>query len=255
MEFTSRLDQAITIPGVVAIVGAGGKSSLVFALADRAAANNVAVVATTTTRMRIPEERDGLAVTLTDAPEIPKPVAGTVAFQARPPEPGDPADKVRGVLPETVDAWKAARPEALILVEADGAAGRLIKAPASHEPVVPSGTGTVIAVIGLGCFNRPFRDDVVFRPDAVSGLTGLRDGDTITPEAVLPLIGSADGLFKNTPTGARRILFLNQADVPGADAVGGNIVARIRDRLPSAVDAVAIGAVASEGVACRLTWM
>ncbi|MCC8166876.1 MAG: hypothetical protein LIQ31_12170, partial [Planctomycetes bacterium] len=49
--------------------------------------------------------------------------------------PGPAADGRRfagqgpGVSPETVDAWKLARPDAHILVEADGAAGRLLKAP------------------------------------------------------------------------------------------------------------------------------
>ncbi|MCC8108907.1 MAG: putative selenium-dependent hydroxylase accessory protein YqeC [Planctomycetes bacterium] len=255
MNYDSSLLSAIAIPGIVALVGAGGKTSLLFALADRAAADNVPTMATTTTRMRVPEERAGLAVILSDAPDVPKTVAGTVAYLARPPGPGDQADKVRGVSPETVDAWKAARPDAFILVEADGAAGRLLKAPAAHEPVVPVGTDTVVAVIGLGCFNRPFRDDVVFRPEAVTRLTGLRYGDTMTPEAVLPLIGRADGLFKNSPSGARRILFLNQADLPGAAAVGLKLTSLVRDRLPGAVDAVAVGAVASQGVACRLTWM
>ncbi len=255
MDYDSRLDSAVTIPGVVALVGAGGKTSLLFALASRAAASNVPTVATTTTRMLVPEERDGLAVVLTDAPDVPETVGGTVTYQARPPRPEDQADKVRGISPETVDAWKAARPDALILVEADGAAGRFLKAPAAHEPVVPSGADTVVAVIGLGCFNRPFRDDIVFRSDIVTRLTGLRDGDILTPEAVLPLIERADGVFKNAPAGARRILFLNQADVSGAATAGLELTALIRERLPGAVDAVAIGAVASQGVACRLTWM
>ncbi|MCC8166877.1 MAG: hypothetical protein LIQ31_12175 [Planctomycetes bacterium] len=110
-------------------------------------------------------------------------------------------------------------------------------------------------MIGLGCFSRPFSDDIVFRPDAVSRMTGLRDGDMITPEAVLPLIGRADGLFKNTPPGAGRILFLNQADLPGAAEAGRELAMLIRERMPGAVDAVALGAVAKQGVACHLIRM
>ncbi|MCC8166875.1 MAG: hypothetical protein LIQ31_12165, partial [Planctomycetes bacterium] len=61
MDFESRFDSAVAIPGVVALVGAGGKTSLLFALAARAAADNVPTLATTTTRMRVPERRAGLA--------------------------------------------------------------------------------------------------------------------------------------------------------------------------------------------------
>ena len=57
--------------------------------------------------------------------------------------------------------------------EADGAAGRFLKAPADHEPVIPAGTTVVVVVAGLKAVGGRIAD-VAHRPERVASL--LRSG-------------------------------------------------------------------------------
>ena len=55
--------------------------------------------------------------------------------------------KVKGISPERADALFQGLDVDDVIVEADGAAGRPVKAPATHEPVVPSSATLVIASV------------------------------------------------------------------------------------------------------------
>src|SRR5208337_1665177 len=72
-------------------------------------------------------------------------------------------DKIRGFAPEMIARlWQSGIAD-WIIVEADGAAGRPLKAPASHEPVIPSVTRHVVAVAGLRAIGLPLDESHVFR--------------------------------------------------------------------------------------------
>lgn len=70
-----------------------------------------------------------------------------------------------------------------VLAEADGSAGRPLKAHAAHEPVVPREANQIIQVVGAAGFGRPVRE-AVHRPELFGFLTDLEPEDPITPEAV-----------------------------------------------------------------------
>ena len=61
-----------------------------------------------------------------------------------------------------------------VIVEADGADGRPIKAPEDWEPVIPTFANLVIPVVGLDCVGKPASEDWVFRIERFLALTGLR---------------------------------------------------------------------------------
>lgn len=234
-------------PGIVSLVGGGGKTSLLFALADSLVQSGRAVLCTTTTRMLRPDAADRLRVELRETPEY-TPAAGLVHFVARPPSDGD--NKVHSYPPETIDDLRIRNPRTWILVEADGAAGRPIKAPAAHEPVVPQGTALAVAVIGLGCFRKPFAADTAFRMEAMADVTGLRPGDAITPAAVARLVLHPRGLFKGVPPAAARILFCNQSDLPGAEAAGGELAGELLRSRPGFLPGVHVGSIQRRGLRC-----
>lgn len=233
-------------PGIISLTGGGGKTSLLFALAERLVRAGQPVACTTTTRMLQPAESEWLRVEPADALRAtPRP--GRAVFAARPPG----ADgKAHGYPPEAVDAAHARLPECWILVEADGAAGKPIKAPAAHEPVVPTRTGTVIAVIGLGCMGRPLVAEHAFRPEAIAAVAGLRPGEAITPRAAARLALHPLGLFKGAPPSSRRILFCNQSDLPGAEAVGREVAREIRLLRPQFLAGTHVGSVQRKGLRC-----
>ncbi len=87
-----------------------------------------------------------------------------------------------------------------------------LKAPADHEPVIPSFADIVVVVAGMQGLGKPLSDKVVHRTEQFSKLTGLSIDDLITPESLVKLLTHADGGLKGIPTGARRVVLLNQAD-------------------------------------------
>lgn len=93
-----------------------------------------------------------------------------------------------------------------VLVEADGSRQRPLKAHALHEPVIPSCTRQVICVVGLSGLHRPV-SEVVHRPELFCPLVGCTPEDEATPERV------ARGLVQEHLADT---YFLNQAESESA---------------------------------------
>ena len=105
-----------------------------------------------------------------------------------------------------------------VLIEADGARGLPLKAPAEHEPPIPEFVDTVIYVVGLSGLGQPLDAAHVHRPEHFARLSGLSLGDAITPDAIAKVLCDPSGGLKNVPSTARRIALLNQADTPELQA-------------------------------------
>ena len=119
-NITDALQIRLPKHAVISIVGAGGKTSLIFAWARELAASGKKVVITTTTHMYRPEsmEEDNIRIVAQDDPERPGKVMAP---------PSDVLDSLR----ETAD---------VVLIEADGSRRMPLKWPAPWEPVVPDFT-------------------------------------------------------------------------------------------------------------------
>ena len=140
--------------GIVAIVGGGGKSSLLFALADGLPGR---VVLTTTTRifaaqMSLADEVCSLA----DArwQERVDAFASSLLVVG-----GVEGERAVGV-PSELPAQMLARPGVdWVIVEADGSRMRPVKAPAEHEPVIPDATDVLVCVVTRSSrsWRRPMR--------------------------------------------------------------------------------------------------
>ena len=183
-------------PGLVSIVGGGGKSSLLFALGRLLTGR---VVLTTTTRI--------FAAQMNQAPE-----ACTLADENWEARVGNfdssllVVGKVEGEravgVPRELPARILARPDIdWVVVEADGSRMLPVKAPAEHEPVVPEETDLYIALVGIDALAGPIRE-VAHRPDRVSTITGLSEAETLTPESLATLMSSPGGPlppFRPTP--------------------------------------------------------
>jgi len=98
-------------------------------------------------------------------------------------------------------------------------------------------------VIGLEAMGRPLDPEIVFRPGLFKEITGLENGETITPAALARVFQSPNGLFKGTPDSARRIAFLNKLDLIASEEEGRTL-ARLLLRDPHApVERVVMGSV------------
>ncbi len=230
----------------VAFVGGGGKTNLMEALARELTLGEARVVTTTTTKLRQSEARRFPCTILCasgshwheklrDGLER----YGSVFVARRFIEP----EKVEGINPQLADSLFKDPLVDYLIVEADGSAGRPLKAPATHEPVIPSSVSLVVAVIGLEAIGRPLGPQVVFRPEFYERATGLKQGLMLTPDAIAKIFRSAQGLFKNTPHSVRRVAFLNKLDLLSDHQKVRELTDLLLQGPHPAVDAVVSGSV------------
>ena len=167
-------------PGVTAIIGGGGKTTLMETL-GRELAPKGRVLLTTSAKIRRP---DWLPVLDPETPE-----ALGHALEAAPllclgaPWPGE-----KLTAPTLAFATLSAAAD-YVLVEADGSKGLPAKAHAAHEPVIPPEADSVILVLGADAFDRPI-SRVCHRPERFAALTGEDPASPLTPERWARLIRS-----------------------------------------------------------------
>ncbi|MPN29723.1 hypothetical protein SDC9_177176 [bioreactor metagenome] len=118
-----------------------------------------------------------------------------------------------------------------LLVEADGARGLPVKAPAPHEPVIYPASGLVVAVAGLSAVGRPLKD-CCFRLPFVTALLGVTEDTILTPPLLSRLLSSERGGRKGVLPPSRYTVVLNQADNPSLLASGRQTARDIRALLP-----------------------
>ncbi|BDU74917.1 selenium cofactor biosynthesis protein YqeC [Mesoterricola silvestris] len=198
--------------GVVAFVGAGGKTTALFRLAREVAPRPVLV--TTTTHLADPRLEPGRGGRVVFAPEMEHPFAGGPLPPAVPgptillAREADAPGKVKGIHPSWVPPLR--RTWDLVLVEADGSRRLPVKAPSEPEPVLPEGPDLVVGVVGVDCLGRPLDGTVAHRPERFAAVTGCDPGQPIGWDHLAALVGHPQGLFKGA-SGAR-VLLLNKAD-------------------------------------------
>jgi len=208
---------------MIAFVGAGGKTTAAWRLLQLLAASGERAVFATTTHIFQPMD---LPLILSPDPD-PEVIADMLAeskalvLAAGRGETGDPAHaahspysadfvKLTGLEPDVLNDLARQLPEVTWLVEADGAKGRMLKAPAEHEPVIPSKTERVIVVAGLGAIGQPLDEGAVHRPEIAANLLGVPVGEIVTPELFAGLVGHPGGGLKGVPDNAEVVVLLAQ---------------------------------------------
>ncbi len=108
-----------------------------------------------------------------------------------------------------------------LLIEADGARGRPLKAPKAHEPVIPEFVDAVVVVAGLSGIGQKL-EDAVYNAEAFGEL-GVGNRKLVTAEMLASVLMHDKGGLKSIPQNARKIALLNQADTLELQAIGGKI--------------------------------
>lgn len=200
-----KLAQALAIRrGVTAVIGGGGKTSLLRALGAELADERRTVLLCTTTKiypfpglwnLNSPSERElRLALQSSRLVAAGSPVSGGSKW---------------GPLELPMDCLAAFAD--YVLVEADGSAGRPMKAHASHEPVIPVQANQTILVVGASGFGRPIVQ-AAHRPELYAALAGASPSAPITPAlaaAVLEAEALHDRVYVNQTDTAERLSAAN----------------------------------------------
>lgn len=176
--------------GVTAVIGSGGKTSLLYQLAEELRSYGTVLLATTTHIMRpdwcpfaatAAELCDGFA-------HSPIVCAGSYNPEGKLTAPDFPG-------------WQYAAD--FVLVEADGSKRLPAKAHAAWEPVLPPERNRTVCVFGASALGQPIQD-AAHRPELFASLA------EVSPEAVITPAIAARVLAKE---GGFDVLFINQADV------------------------------------------
>ncbi|MCB2185351.1 MAG: putative selenium-dependent hydroxylase accessory protein YqeC [Deltaproteobacteria bacterium] len=233
----------LTRPGLVSLVGSGGKTTLLFGLGRELAAAGEKVVVTTTTRILAPEPEQAQGPWYWEG-RRPAPAEVLARATGRPPwclaNSLDPPNKLRGLSAEDA-RFLAGLPDLWTISEADGAGTRPLKGWATHEPVLAGVESLVVVLAGGRGLGRPLGADWVHRPGEFAAATGLALGRPVTPAAVLAVLLSSRGPLRDTPARARRVLVLNQLDEAPPD-LAREFLARARES--GAFDLVLAGGLA-----------
>ena len=179
----------------VAIVGSGGKATLMYRLAGEAVDRGYTVITTSTTHLHppTPKQTRGFYVTgetpnwLKLVPAELKTRRHVTVLGARP-----RPDKLKGLDAEGMEKLQLVCGPDLLLMKADGARARLFKAPADHEPVVPAGTTRGVVVASLRAVGLRLNERQVHRPERVARLTGLAQDEPVTPEVIAGVVSHPD---------------------------------------------------------------
>jgi len=194
-------------PGVTAVIGGGGKTTLLRLLGEELAAEHRVLLCTTTKIYPYPD----LPCARTAA-ELTALSSSHCLLCAGTPVPG--TGKLTA--PETPMERLAERFD-YVLVEADGAAGRPLKAHAPHEPVIPALAGQTVYVVGASGFGQPIRQ-AAHRPEQYARLAGVQPEDTAAPETAAAVL-AAEGL------GTR--VFVNQVETEEMQAAARTLASLV----------------------------
>ena len=212
-SLTEALHITQTDPPVIAIVGGGGKTTTIRRLAQEYERQGQPVILTTTTHVKAESQPWVLTEDTQESWERAREILkryGKVSI-------GLPAEDGKMKRPSGRMEEKIFRSGLPVLIEADGAKWRPLKAPAAHEPVIPEQTTHVICVYGTDALGRPIAE-VGFRiPEILRILReegGMQAGvDTlVTPGILAVLADSQSGGRKGCPAHAQYSVILNKAD-------------------------------------------
>lgn len=199
---------------IISLVGGGGKTTCVMAMASECRQKEIRAVVATTTHMQMPYdelmlntedmqafydlmEREGQVWLgkrldpLFQDPRMVKHKSRSLGTQF-----------VRRVCAESTFP---------VFIEADGARCLPCKVPADHEPVIVPETTHVLNVYGMDTLGRSFAE-TVFRPELACTLAGKSLSDPVEKEDILRLALDARGGRKDVLPDMHYQVILNKAD-------------------------------------------
>jgi len=230
-------------PGdLVALVGGGGKTSLMIALGQSLVAAGQRVVLTTTTRIASHELALAPAACPAGDDEALAAALAAVGCCLVTREVGP--HKAAGVEPDMPQHWLARPDVDVVVVEADGAAQRPVKLPAAHEPALPVGVTLLVALVGIDALSGPL-EQVAHRPERVAAWLGISPEERLTPALLARLAAGEEGGLKGLPAGARAALFINKVEDEQQALLAGQVA--LAAFAGSPITRVVAGALQREG--------
>ncbi len=204
MSLTEAFDLEPARKTLIAIVGSGGKTTLMYRLAKELADKGKKVVVTTSTKIFIPKE---YPVLVTDNPEEIKEILEreNIAVIGRAYKP----DMLESPEPALFDEFKKIAD--FVLVEADGSRNKPLKAHKPNEPVIPNGADYVFAVLGFSAYGMEL-GKACHRPELAARTLGVDLSHRLTVEDIASIFMHPHGVTKNIPCKGCFVALINQSE-------------------------------------------
>lgn len=197
--------------GMITFVGAGGKSSLQRRLGTEWRLQGRSFLMTSTTKMFYEQIAEFAPVCCDEydrglaAVEKNLILSGYAGWFRK-----LDGDKVLGLPLEWIERFSHSDLVSNILIEGDGAAQKLIKAPNRNEPVVSALNKIVVGVLNLGAVGKNLDSSIAHRLDLVTELLDKKQGDKVETKDIAVLACHKKGIFNNTY--GERILVLTNVE-------------------------------------------
>jgi len=226
---------------IISLAGGGGKTTLMFALGRELATDRKGVLLTTTTKIWDPEPSREFSLFLSKDLKGLKRWVGenlgrdgylVVARERL------STGKLAGLPPSWVDELLSITDLSYVVVEADGAAGRPLKAPREGEPVLPQATTLLIPVVGIDALGCPLNEEHVFRARIAMKILEAEEGAVIDEGMIARLLAATLG---NRPAGAKAIPFINKVDLPEGLEKGKRLARVLLESIPGTFKRVLLG--------------
>ena len=220
---------------VISIVGAGGKTSFMFRLAEELR-EDFKVLVTTSTKIYKPKnesfdyiffekEEFNIARTLNDK--------GVYVLS----EGINEDNKLMAISEEGFEKVKADFDIAII--EADGSKEKPLKGWNNYEPVIFESTTKTVGIIDITVLGEKVDEKIVHRMDEFLRISKLRIGNIINEEALINMIFNENGMFKNT-SGEKNI-FINKVETQKHEIMARNLQENILNNNKFKIENVIIG--------------
>lgn len=189
--------------GVISFVGGGGKTTTIQKMASTFKNYGAKVLCTTSTAKFKPTEEYYDKIFIGDIPQDYTPRGGSITVYGEYEE-GEKLKsknigKIENIIKRNIFDY--------ILIEADGANRKPIKAPADHEPVISNFTTITVGVIGMDCIGENI-NIIAHRPNLLKKILNVQGEHILKYNDLVKLALHENGLFKNSI--GKKILFLNK---------------------------------------------
>jgi len=223
----------ISIGSVVAVVGCGGKTSLIELIAKQNRDKKVLVSTTTKTFPMISTDII-LCNTLKSSVEN-KPQKGIQCLGQFNKRNGKLESLPARVLAELTPKYD------IVLMEADGSRWLPCKGWRDNEPVVPGYCTHTVGVVTMNALGESATGDIVHHLPEFLSLTGLREGDIITEQSLEDMVCLPQGMFKGS-TG-QQYLIVNSVEDRKTERAAKSLLQAIKTKYPGCFKKLVYGSI------------
>lgn len=191
---------------VISIIGAGGKTTLMYLLGKELKVENKVLI-TTTTKIYKPTSKEVDFLTIgSEGFDVIKSssIKGIYGYGSFVNE----DNKLIGVNPELLE--KEFSYFDYIIIEADGSNRKSIKGWKDSEPVICNKTNKTIGIVSIDILGKEVNENNIHRVNEFNIIAKAKVGDIINVENIINIVFHKDGLFKKSK--GENILFINKID-------------------------------------------